>query len=160
GAQPWSTLLIDESSPGVTSMQGGVHQHSFGEEFVGARDWNGDAKLDVFVGDLAADISPTGDRSLSGAGYVFYDAASLKGRVLNRDSLPQGLHFTEFIGAAAGDISSDTAIGGDFDGDGHDDLALCSPHADIGDRHSAGTIHIFFGSDEQWPAAFDLASTN
>jgi hypothetical protein len=61
------------------------------------------------------------------------------------------------VGGEPGDIATDTALQGDFDGDGFDDLAFSSPHASPLGRDEAGTIHVFHGQDGLWPESIDLA---
>ena len=61
-----------------------------------------------------------------------------------------------FLGAIHSEIAADTALDGDFDGDGRADLAFSSPHAYPLGRVEAGVLHVFFGRDGAWPAVVDL----
>jgi hypothetical protein len=65
---------------------------------------------------------------------------------------------TKILGAGPGDISGDTAMQGDFSGDGIADLAVCSPHSSPLRRTFAGSIHLFFGRAGGWPDLVDLRS--
>ena len=63
---------------------------------------------------------------------------------------------TTFVGAAINDIASDTALQGDFDGDGFPDLAFSSPHGSPYDRSEAGIVHIFHGQSGSFPERIEL----
>jgi len=155
---PWPTgyrFAIDAAPGSRTSIDGRTCNVEFGEELVGGLDWDDDGAADLFVGDLVGDCSGQG-RSFSGVAHVLYAAGSLKGLVFDMDSPPGSLVTTTFFGGSAGDISADTAAQGDFDGDGLDDLASCSPRAAPFGRVWAGTVHVFFGRVGPWPATVDL----
>jgi hypothetical protein len=157
-AMPWPTgyrFAIDAAPGGRSIIDGGNCNISFGEELVGGLDYDDDDAPDLFVGDLAGDCSGQG-RSFSGVGHVLYAAGSLKGLVFDMGAPPGSLVTATFLGGAAGDIAADTAAQGDFDGDGRDDLASCSPRASPLGRVWAGTVHVFFGRAGPWPATVDL----
>jgi hypothetical protein len=157
GAWPAGYSFAISSSPGGRSIiSGGSANQFFGEEILGGLDYDGDGAADLFVGDIVGDGSPQQNRPGSGTGHVLYDAASLKGLQFNLDAPPAGLDRTKFIGGAAGDISSDTAGQGDFDGDGSADLAFSSPEASPLGRSRAGILHVFHGQNGLWPATIDL----
>lgn len=63
---------------------------------------------------------------------------------------------TTFVGPESGDIASDTALQGDFDGDGFPDLAFSSPHGGPVGRSQAGIIHIAHGQSGPFPERVDL----
>ena len=67
-AAPWPAgLQIDlGSTPGVTTISGGVQNTTFGEELLGGLDYDGDGRAELFVGDLAGDGTQAGDRPTSG----------------------------------------------------------------------------------------------
>ena len=116
---------------------------------------------DLFVGDLTADvINSPGTRGTAGSGHVLYSAATLKNRTFDLNNLPAGVVMTTFLGGGGGDILADTALDGDFDGDGIDDLAFSSPHADPFSRSDAGTLHVFHGQNGVWPSLVDLKPAN
>ena len=141
--------------PGArTIIDGGTGNVAFGEEMLGGLDYDDDGTIDLFIGDIVADL---GAGANSGSVHVFYDAASLRGLVFDRDSPPPGLVTTDFFGPQAGGITGDTALHGDFDGDGIADLGFSSPHAEALGRAEAGILHVFFGRATPWPATIDLA---
>jgi hypothetical protein len=146
------------SGPGsYTAIEGAACNRSFGEEIVGGLDYDGNGSADLFVGDIVGNCGPK-NKFNAGSGHVFFDAADLKGADFDLQSPPVGLVITDIFGAAEGDISSDTAFQGDYDGDGHADLGIASPHHSPQGRGGAGTLHIFFGQPQGWPAAIDLAA--
>jgi hypothetical protein len=150
---------IDLSNPpGTRTILDGPSVYiSFGEEMLGGLDYDDDGNSDLFVGDL---VSPVGGQSQAGRGLVLYDIASLAGATVDLESPPQGLVMTEFLGGGFRHIAADTAMQGDFDGDGFDDLAFSSPHARPFGRIDAGAIHVFHGQDGVWPATIDLLAGN
>ena len=157
----WPDLLVHTfgSTPGSeTDIRGGpltgmIANRNFGEEILGGLDYDADGAAELFVGDLTAS-SPHG--VFAGLGHVYWDAALLKGESFVIGAEPPGVMRTDFYGGANGDIGGDTALHGDFDGDGTDDLAFSSPHADPHGRSNAGTLFVFFGDAQRWPAAIDL----
>lgn len=156
---PWTAgLTFDlDAAPGtITTIDGATDNVSFGEELLGGLDYDGDGNADLFVGDLVGDGTPASNRPVSGIGHVLYDAASLKGLTFDMDTPPPGLVTVKFLGPAPGDIAADTAMHGDFDADGRDDLAFSSPHGSPLGRPDAGIIHVFFGQTGAWPATIDL----
>lgn len=172
-APPWPDQFdIDLANvPGtLTVLRGGQRNLNFGEEILGGLDYNGDGLPDLFVGDLTGDISPDRNRPASGAGYVFFNAALLRGLDLNTDQfdqLPQGMALTRLAGPSLVAIGSDTAAHGDFDGDGISDLMIGSPEAsftaddrfgsDQSPRSQAGLMHVIFGRASGWPEFIDTS---
>jgi hypothetical protein len=155
---PWpagKTIDLDVPAGGLTVIDGGSLNVRFGEEIVGGDDYDDDGRADLFVGDIVGNL--TGTLPNSGSGHVLYDAAQLKGLAFDMDAPSVGVVTTTFLGGAAGDIAADTAIRGDFDGDGTSDLAFSSPHASPLGRARAGSLHVFFGQRGPWPALIDLA---
>jgi len=154
---PWPAgYTFDITSPPGTNtiIDGGFLNANFGEEIVGGLDYDDDGTPDLFVGDITGDLS--GSRLNAGAGHLLFDAASLKGLSFGVDALPPGTMMTTFLGGAAGYISSDTALHGDFDGDGIDDIAFSAPHARPFSRFNAGALYVFFGQAGPWPVLVDL----
>jgi hypothetical protein len=151
-------FIVGEGPGSMTVIDGGARNEEFGEEILGGRDYDNDGAADLFVGDLTADgWGATADRSNAGIGQVIYGVAGLKGSEFDLDAPPQGFTMATFVGPAAGAIAGDTAMHGDFSGDGIDDLAFSSPHSSPLDRHGAGTLHIVLGRNGPWPALTDLA---
>jgi len=156
GDWPAGFTIDFDSAPGTTTtILGGTPSVSFGEEILGGRDFDADGHPDLFVGDIVGDW--TGGRLASGSGHVIYGADQLRGLTFAVDALPQGVTATLLRGGRGGDLAADTAMQGDFDGDGIDDLAFSSPHASPLGRFHAGAIHVFFGRSGGWPPDIDLA---
>jgi FG-GAP repeat protein len=155
---PWPPGLdLALDAPGVvaTDIHGGAGNLHFGEEILGGRDWDGDGAPDLFAGDLTG--SGPNRPTFAGLGHLLFAVGGLRGASFAVDAPPPGLATTTFLGAIASEISSDTAMDGDFDGDGRPDLAIASPHAYPLGRVEAGAVHVFFGRDGPWPAIVDLA---
>lgn len=149
--------LRTDAAPGsITTLHGGERNLKFGEELVAGADFDGDGSLDLFVGDIVGDLSAQRDRPQAGSGHVFYNAARLKGRTIDLRSPPNDIETTDFLGAARQDIAADTALHGDFDGDGRPDLAFSAPHASFAGRVSVGAVYVFFGGGGRWPRTVDL----
>ncbi|MFP6654080.1 MAG: hypothetical protein VCB25_00530, partial [Myxococcota bacterium] len=157
---PWPAGLSFsmDATPGSSStIQGGVRNISFGEEILGGLDFDDDGFADLFIGDIVGDATFDQSRFFSGSGHILYRAEQLRDEpAFNLDDPPMGLRQTTFIGPAAGDIASDTALQGDFDGDGYPDLAFSSPHGNAGGREEAGIIHIAHGQSGPFPERVDL----
>ncbi|HYD50905.1 MAG TPA: VCBS repeat-containing protein, partial [Terriglobales bacterium] len=153
------TFVLRVGSAGLvhSTIDGGQRNAKFGEEILGGLDYDADGRADLFVGDLTTDLSPGGTQPDSGAGYVFYDASQLKGQTFSLDAPPGALRLSVMFGEIRGAITGDTAIDGDFDGDGIADLAVGSPHAAPLDRQDAGVLHVFFGKPGGWPAVIDVS---
>ena len=156
-AASWAGLDLAIGDAGVvaTSIHGGASNKRLGEEIVGGRDFDGDGEADLFLGDL---IGALPDRPINaGLGHLLSGVADLRGASFDLDLPPAALAITTFSGAIANEIAADTAIDGDFDGDGRADLAFSSPHAYPFGRVEAGAMHVFFGRSGAWPAFVDLA---
>ncbi|MEM7261712.1 MAG: hypothetical protein AAF488_06945 [Planctomycetota bacterium] len=158
---PWPNgFEIDLQTPPagtLTTITGGsVENDSFGEEILGGLDYSGDGLADLFVGDLVGDAFG-GSLGNSGIGYVFYDAASLKGLTFDMENIPVGVTVTTIAGPSAGAIGADTAAHGDFNGDGIGDLMIGNPKADPQGRDRAGTLNVLLGQTSPWPAFIDTA---
>ena len=140
-----------------TSIDGGMEATSFGEEILAGLDYSGDGFADLMIGDLVGD--PFG-RNNAGRAYVIYNVGHLRGRVIDLDFPADGFYHTVVSGAVPRAIAGDTALHGDFDGDGHADLAIGSPHDEPEGRSDAGSIHVFYGQAGGWPQAIDLRPAN
>lgn len=158
---PWdatSSFRVDAGPGSVTAIHGGSRNLKFGEELLGGADYDGDGTPDLFIGDIVGDLSPLRNRPQSGSAHVFYEAPQLRGRTIDLQSPPDDLRVANFLGAERRDIAGDTAIHGDFDGDGRIDLAFSAPHASPVDRDSAGAVYVFFGRAGRWPETIDLSA--
>lgn len=162
-AAPWPTdfrFSLSQAPGAVTRISGtsAAGTVSFGEEILGGLDYDGDGQAELFVGDLVADGTAARNRPVSGMGFVFYRAAALKGLRFPVSAPPPGVALVRLLGPNVGALAADTAIHGDFDGDGLADLALSSPHGAPPGRTSAGIFHVLWGRPEVWPALIDLAA--
>lgn len=140
-----------------TAIDGDAAAQSFGEEILGGLDYSGDGFPDLMVGDLVAD--PLG-RFNAGRAYVFYNAGNLRGLTIDLDTPPPGVVMSLIDGPVGGAITGDTALHGDFDGDGIADLGIGSPHDSPLGRGDAGSIHVLYGQPGGWPSAIDLMPAN
>ncbi len=156
--------FIINAGPGAHSSINGYDGKNsvFGEEILGGLDYDNDGNADLFAGDLTASGWGTVSRTTAGTGHVLYHAAILKGQDfdLKDGPFPPGFSMATFIGPFAGAIGGDTAMHGDFDGDGIADLAISSPHDRHFSRLAAGTIHVLLGQDGVWPTVSDLLIAN
>lgn len=145
-------------SPGThTILHGGAGNHVFGEEILGGRDYDNDGNADLFVGDLTGEgFGGLPAVANAGLGHVIYNVANWKNQSLHIDAPPPGFEMATFQGPEAGAIAADTAMHGDYNNDGIDDLAFSSPHDNPIGRINAGTIHILLGKNGQWPAESNL----
>jgi hypothetical protein len=105
-------------------------------------DYNGDG-----YGDLAITVQyeSVGDAFAAGAVAVIYGGP--KG--LQADAPDDQLWTDDNLGEIS---RSDESFGnglasGDFDGDGHTDLAIGVPEQNVGPRKEAGAVHVIYGSD-------------
>jgi len=101
-------------------------------------------------------------RSNAGRGYVFYNAANLRGLNFDLDDAQPGVIFSRIDGPLANAIGSDTALQGDFDGDGIGDLGIGNPHDGAPIRPDSGSLYILYGQPGGWPTSppLDLNLTN
>lgn len=146
------------STPGShTIIHGGPGNDVFGEELLGGLDYDNDGAPDLFVGDLTGEgFGSLPDTSNAGLAHTIYDAAGLRNEIFHLDAPPPGFAMATFQGPGAGAIAADTAMHGDFNGDGIADVAFSSPHDNPLGRINAGTIHVLLGKNGQWPAESNL----
>ncbi len=100
-----------------------------------AGDFNGDGHDDLAIGIPDEDIGSVVD---AGGVMVMYGSASgltAAGTVMNQEGA-----------AETGDQYGKTLAAGDFDGDGHDDLAVGVPLEDLGSITNAGAVEVYWGS--------------
>jgi hypothetical protein len=128
GAQP-DQFLVDVGPEGPEPFD------AFGLALA-VGDFNGDGYSDLAVGANAEDIGPMGNQE--GAVTVFYGSATgLVSATAQYITAPD---------AAAMDQFGFTLAAGDFDGDGHDDLAVNLLNRTVGTAERAGAVRIFPGS--------------
>lgn len=137
----------------ATVIDGDAVADTFGEEILAGLDYSGDGFADLMIGDLLG--NPRGRRD-AGRAYVFYNAGNLRGLSFDLDDPPEGVALSIIDGPVPGAISADTALHGDFDGDGIGDLALGNPHDTFDGRAEAGSVHVLYGQPGGWPEEIDL----
>jgi hypothetical protein len=119
-----------------------------------AGDFNGDGFDDVLLGALADPNARAG----AGSSYVIFGRADGFGAEFDLNTL-NGSNGFAIHGAAAGDASgSSLAGGGDFNGDGFDDLLIGAPGASPGQREAGGTSFVIYGKSTGITANLDLAT--
>jgi hypothetical protein len=109
-------------------------------------DFDGDGRGDLAIGvpNESLGSGPEG-KFQAGAVHILYGARHRLGLVGDR-------YLTEDTPGIEGGGASDFArfgaefAAGDFDGDGHDDLAIGAPLKDLGSAYEAGAVHILYGS--------------
>lgn len=168
-AAPWPvgyTVDLDDPPGSQTVLRGVAGNVKFGEELLGGRDYDGDGRADLFVGDIAGDGSLFPNRAgnaaakngpTSGLGHVFFGVAGLKGLDVDLTSLPASVPMTTIFGPVPTALGGDTAADGDFDGDGVDDLAFTAPHDTPQGRSNAGSVFVLYGQEAGWPSVVDTA---
>ena len=159
---PWPNNFVitleNPSTQPLTIISGEVtplftNEH-FGEEVLGGKDYNGDGSNDLFIGDITGN---TTGRIAAGTGHVFFTGELLKNQSFTMNNIPDFLMISHLLGKESGAISSDTALHGDFNGDGIDDLAVSAPHGNPNGRRFAGELYILWGQNE-WPETIDFAN--
>ncbi len=154
---PAPDFRINDGPGSFTTIDGAAANGSFGEELLGGLDYDNDGEPDLFVGDLVSDgWGPYNNGSNSGTGHVIYNVANLKGLSFDLDTPPVGFTMATFVGPSSQAIAADTAMHGDFNGDGIADLAFSSPKASPLGRAGAGTLHIVLGRTGMFPVVSSL----
>ena len=139
--------FITQDSPGV------LDQAESGDEFgryMGGGDFNGDGFYDLAVGVPNEDVDgPSGPIADAGAVEILYGSAA--GLSTDGNQFWTQLGLTPADTAEAGDWFGGRMQGGDFNGDGYEDLAASSYFEDIqkpsGTQvNSAGAVDVLYGS--------------
>ena len=135
------------TSPSVSAPSLPPHATLYGAEAgdqagtVVTGDFNGDGARDVVMAASTAD-GPQNVRPDAGEAYVLLGPLPQSGERDTADGADAIIY-----GAAAGDTLGRSAVAGDFNGDGIDDLALGAPSAaGAGGSGQAGAVFVIFGS--------------
>jgi len=162
----WNTnndLQLDSLPGSLSVIDGADGNRAFGEELLGGKDYNNDGSADLYVGDLTGGAIPNlaVNRINAGTGHIIYSASQLKNQLFDWQTPISGLEYSNFLGPIAGAIDGDTAMHGDFNGDGIDDIAISAPHDAPFGRTNAGTLHVLLGTDNTvWPQTMDFNLAN
>ena len=146
---------IDTASLGSSGfmISGETSGDTLGTSVSGAGDFNGDGLDDLIVGAPYNGDGGTG----AGEAYVIYGSANpsdITGTVL--DSL--GTKGFTIRGAAAADyLGGSVSGGGDFNGDGLDDIIVGAPYNDDSGSN-AGAAYVIYGKSGGHSGVIDLAS--
>lgn len=142
-----STTLADRDlSLADVRYHGTAPSDYAGYAVAGAGDVNRDGYNDILVGAYGND----GSFSSAGATYLIFGSASLSSMVLSGSDV-------RFFGAASSDYSGKAvAGGGDFNGDGYDDILIGAPYEDTGGS-SAGAAYLIFGQSSSYPHMYYLS---
>jgi hypothetical protein len=113
---------------------------NFGKSFA-VGDFNNDGFDDLAVGSPNEDIGNIRDAGLVSVFYGSKQGLKTTGvRLLQQNS--SGIQGT----AEAGDQFGLSLAAGDFDNDGHDDLAIGAPYDSVSGNSNAGLVHVIYGS--------------
>ncbi len=137
-------LALTQQTAGLAG-DGAENGDRFGSALASG-DFNGDGRADLVVGVSSEDVrgaEGTGDNA--GAFHVIYGSAG--GLTPTRDNFITGDEAgLAGDGAEAGDQFASSMAGGDFNGDGRDDLAVGAIDEEVSDDEFAGAVTILYGS--------------
>lgn len=139
-----------DSSTGIV-FQGSNENDKFGQTLTYAGDVNHDGIDDVAINAPSDDTNASG----SGAVYVIYGTATTYDTPINIYDIDGSNGFVMYGENANDGAGSELAFGGDFNGDGKDDLIIGAPDADTPGTNY-GSVYFLYGWDLPFPAAFDM----
>ncbi len=149
------------SVSGLNGSNGFVIEGTAASDLLGgsvskAGDVNGDGRSDLLIGASGYDLP---DRTTAGAVYVVQGRSSSQSPfpALIPASAIENNWGTLIIGASAGMSLSGTGLGGDFDGDGINEIVVVSSSADPNGISNAGQTFLIYGS-RLLPGRIDTAS--
>ncbi len=143
--QPLTEVSVYNGSEGLLvgtngfRLGGAAAEARLGAAVSGAGDVDGDGALDFIVG---APFSDAGASFRAGRAYVVWGASGVP------PDRGIDLASTLAISGSASEDQAGTAVagGGDFDGDGLDDVALGAPYANPDTGSDAGVVALIYGS--------------
>ncbi len=149
GLSTSADISIDEDTPGVQGIAETGDQ--FGATLT-AGDFNGDGHTDLAVGIPNEDLGNTTDAGRINILYGSPSGLSTSADISIDEDTPgvQGI-------AETGDQFGATLTAGDFNGDGHTDLAVGIPNEDLGNTTDAGRINILYGSPSGLSTSADIS---
>jgi len=124
----------------------------FGGAANSAGDVNGDGVDDLIIG--APQASPNGESS--GSSFIIFGAAIFSA-TFDVDDLDGTNGFSVDGVAIQDDLGKDVSTAGDINGDGFDDILIGAFGVDT-NGYNSGAAYVIFGSDENYPAAINVAS--
>ena len=113
----------------------GVDTNDAAGRSVAAPDIDGDGVAEVLVGAWQVDVGGVSD---VGAAYLVTGSGTTSDGSLGSAGLI-------LIGTVSGDKAGTAVAGGDFDGDGADDIAIGAPKYDDGGTNLTGAVYLFDG---------------
>lgn len=142
-----STTLADRDlSAADVAYHGASPSDYAGYTVSGAGDVNRDGYNDILVGAYGHD----GSFSNAGATYLIFGSSSLSSLVLSGSDV-------RFFGESSSDYSGKAISGGgDFNGDGYDDILIGAPYDDDGGS-SAGAAYLILGQSSAYPHIYYLS---
>lgn len=144
-------LLSLNGSNGFT-VNGAVDSDSLGDSVASVGDFNRDGRDDLLILSRGTDLT---NRTNAGAAFLLYGRSQAFPANLNSNEI-EGTYGALIMGTDATAALSAVAGGGDFNGDGYQDLVVSSSGADPYGVLSSGQVYLVYGSPF-FPSRFDLA---
>lgn len=157
GEIPLSSLLPangGDGSVGVVVL-GDLPGDAVGYSAAGVGDFNGDGYDDFAIGARSADVGTLQD---AGKVYVVFGRPDRFGPTLDLSTIDGTNGFVIEGVNSLDEVGSVVTAAGDINGDGLDDLAVVSEHADLPPEVDVGQVYVIFGRASGTPASFALGS--